>query len=142
MLGAVLSGRLAEHLSAQRPIRLGCTFMFTGALAQSARRHTQSSERPIACPAAVRIYDGDRHRHAEPHAAAARSLSGGARSRVIARGFAQFAFSRFNAGTIARFLARSLILLALGMATLTVANLGLWLPYRSRKAIHPQSRPN
>jgi DHA1 family bicyclomycin/chloramphenicol resistance-like MFS transporter len=47
-------------------------------------------------------------------------------------GFVQFAFSGFNAGTIAPLLARSLWALALGMAGFTIASFALWLVYQRR----------
>jgi len=46
--------------------------------------------------------------------------------------FVQFAFSEFNSGTIALFLAHLLALSAGGMATPTVASFVLWVVYRRR----------
>jgi len=48
------------------------------------------------------------------------------------QGFVQFAFSGVVAGTIAPFLARSLVGLLAGMAMFTVASFVIWLLYRWR----------
>jgi MFS transporter, DHA1 family, multidrug resistance protein len=46
------------------------------------------------------------------------------------QGFIQFAFSGFNAGTIAPLLAQSLTGLAIGMAGFTIASYALWSLYQ------------
>ena len=89
----------------------------------------------MACAAAIRIHDGNQRRDAEPHVAAARSLSGDAGLVSSLAGFVQFAFSGFNAGAIAPFLAHSLVLLASDMAALTVASFALWLVYGRRATL-------
>ncbi|HEY1329226.1 MAG TPA: multidrug effflux MFS transporter [Casimicrobiaceae bacterium] len=53
------------------------------------------------------------------------------------QGFVQFAASGLVAGTIAPFLAQSLVGLMLGMAAFTLASLLVWLLYSSRATVHP-----
>jgi MFS transporter, DHA1 family, multidrug resistance protein len=132
MIGAVLSGRLAGRLSPQRTIRLGYACMFAGALFNllvvalvppSVPWHVLplfvfTMGTSIVMPSLTLLL---------------LDLFPAMRGLVSSlAGFVQFAFSGFNAGTIAPFLAHSLALLAGGMAGLTVASFALWAVYRGR----------
>ncbi|HEY3177810.1 MAG TPA: multidrug effflux MFS transporter [Casimicrobiaceae bacterium] len=132
MAGALLSGRLAGRLSPQSTIRLGYACMFAGAILNllvvafippSVPWHVLplfvfTMGTSIVMPSVTLLL---------------LDLFPAMRGLVSSlAGFVQFAFSGFNAGTIAPFLAHSLALLASGMATLTVASCALWLLYRQR----------
>jgi DHA1 family bicyclomycin/chloramphenicol resistance-like MFS transporter len=132
MAGAMISGRLAGRLSPQRTIRLGYGFMFAGVVlnllvvafirpgvpwhVMPILVFTMGSS--VVMPSLTLILLD-----------LIPSMRGLASSLA---GFVQFAFSGFNAGTIAPFLARSLWALALGMAGFTIASFALWLVYQRR----------
>ncbi len=52
------------------------------------------------------------------------------------QGFVQFSLSAVVAGTVAPFLAHSLMALALGMLAATLASFALWLVYQRRARPH------
>jgi len=132
MLGAFLSGRVADHRTPRQTVKLGFLFLFSGAALQLAAAlfappHVAWHVLPIAVytvgsaivmPSAtlllLDLFPANR--------GLAASL----------QGFLQFSLSALTAGTIAPLLAVSLPALALGMAGFVAASFALWLVYQRR----------
>jgi len=134
MAGATLSGRLAGRMSPLRTIRLGYTLMFAGVavnlvicwlvapgvpwnvLPVTIFTTGSSLVMPSVTLILLDLFPAFR----------------GMASSV--QGFLQFTLSAVVAGTVAPFVARSLMTLAFGMAGFTLAGFVLWLiyPYRAR----------
>jgi DHA1 family bicyclomycin/chloramphenicol resistance-like MFS transporter len=137
MAGGALSGRVAGRLSPRRTVGLGYIFMFAGvalnavivlAVPPSVPWHVipvmiytlgSSLMMPSVTLLVLDLFP---------------SMRGLASSL---QGFMQFAFSGFVAGTIAPFLARSLVALLLGMTAFTLASFATWLCYRRRAMAPP-----
>ena len=132
MVGAMISGRLAGRRSLKLTVRLGYAFMFAGAtlnllvvafVPPGVPWHVMplfvfTLGSSIVMPSLTLIL---------------LDLFPTMRGLVSSlQGFVQFAFSGFNAGTIAPILARSLVGLAIGLAGFTVASFVLWLVYQRR----------
>jgi DHA1 family bicyclomycin/chloramphenicol resistance-like MFS transporter len=132
MAGATLSGRLAGRMSPLRTIRLGYTLMFTGVavnlvicwlvapgvpwnvLPVTIFTTGSSLVMPSVTLILLDLFPAFR----------------GMASSV--QGFLQFTLSAVVAGTVAPFVARSLMTLAFGMAGFTLAGFALWLVYQYR----------
>jgi DHA1 family bicyclomycin/chloramphenicol resistance-like MFS transporter len=130
LAGAVLSGRMAGRYSPQRTIRLGYTFIATGAvvnvlICEFAPPFVAWNVAPIMIYAAgsslvapsvmIRLLD------------LFPSMRGMASSL---QGFVQFSVAGVVAGTVAPLLARSLAGLAWGMVAFSVASFASWLVYQ------------
>ena len=132
MAGATLSGRLAGRMSPLRTIRLGYTLMFAGVavnlvicwlvapgvpwnvLPVTIFTTGSSLVMPSVTLILLDLFPPFR----------------GMASSV--QGFLQFTLSAVVAGTVAPFVARSLMTLAFGMAGFTLAGFALWLVYQYR----------
>jgi len=132
MAGATLSGRLAGRMSPLRTIRLGYTLMFAGVavnlvicwlvapgvpwnvLPVTIFTTGSSLVMPSVTLILLDLFPAFR----------------GMASSV--QGFLQFTLSAVVAGTVAPFVARSLMTLAFGMAGFTLAGFALWLVYQYR----------
>lgn len=132
MFGGMLSGRLAGRVSARRTVATGYALMFAG----------------VALNAViVMLVPPGVPWHVMPIMLFTLGSSLMTPSVVLAlldlfptmrglasslQGFVQFAFSGLVAGTIAPFVARSLVGLLDGMASFSLASFGVWLLYRAR----------
>ena len=141
MAGAAISGRLAGRRSSSDTVNLGYAIMFVGvaaALAASlvAPRFVAWHVLPIM------IYTTGSALAMPSITLMMLDLFPSMRGLVSSlQGFIHFLLSAFNAGTIAPFLARSLITLAAGMALFTLASYALWRVYRRRASRPSKDSP-
>ncbi len=135
MLGAVVSGRVAGRLSPKLTVRLGFAFMALGALGNL-----------VICLFApplvalnvlpIMVYTTGSAIATPTLTLLLLDLVPASRGLVSSlQGFVQFSIAGFNAGTIAPFLAHSLVTLAIGMAAFTGAGFVLWLVYQRRARV-------
>ncbi len=132
MVGATISGRVAGRLSARKTIGIGYAFMFGGAVIEVLVAAVVPPSVPWhVLPIAVFTLGSSL---VMPSLTLILldlfpTMRGLASSL---QGFVQFAFSGFNAGTIAPLLSRTLVGLAAGMLGFTTISFALWLAYRRR----------
>jgi DHA1 family bicyclomycin/chloramphenicol resistance-like MFS transporter len=142
MIGATVSGRLADKWSTRATIRLGYGLMFAGALinvlvCMLIAPGVPSNVLPILLFAigssivmpSVTLLILDLF-------PATRGLASSL------QGFVQFAVSGLNAGTVAPLLSGSLRALALGMAGFTLASFALWQIYGYRNPLSSKGSPS
>jgi MFS transporter, DHA1 family, multidrug resistance protein len=132
MLGAIISGRVAGRLSPRRTIGWGYACMFAGV----ALNGLIVALVPPSVPwhvLPIGIYTLGTSLVMPSLTLILLDLFPTMRGLASSlQGFVQFAFSGFNAGTIAPFLAHSLVALAFGMAVFTLLSYGLWQVYDRR----------
>jgi DHA1 family bicyclomycin/chloramphenicol resistance-like MFS transporter len=132
MLGATASGRLAGRLATRQTIALGYVAMFAGA----ALNALVVALVPPAVPwhvLPVLVFTLGSSLVAPSITLLLLDLFPAMRGLASSlQGFVQFAFSGVVAGTIAPFLAQSLVGLMLGMAAFTLASFAIWRLYASR----------
>jgi DHA1 family bicyclomycin/chloramphenicol resistance-like MFS transporter len=132
IIGATLSGRMAGRHSPQRTIRLGYSFIATGAIAnvlicQLAPPFVAWNVAPIL------IYAAGSSLVAPTVMIGLLDLFPTMRGLASSlQGFVQFSVAAVVAGTVAPLLARSLAGLAWGMAAFSVASFTIWLFYQRR----------
>ncbi|MEP7328622.1 MAG: multidrug effflux MFS transporter [Betaproteobacteria bacterium] len=135
MLGASLSGRLAGRRSPQFTIRLGYGFMAAGVVLNVFVSFVLPPNVIWNVPPIFVFCTGSA---LVMPSVTLMLLDLFPTMRGLAaslQGFVQFAVAGFLAGTVAPLLARSLIALSLGMATLTMASFVLWLIYQRRARV-------
>ncbi len=134
-LGAMVSGRLAGRISPKHTVRLGFAFMAAGVIANLgicllAPPLVALNVLPIM------IYTVGSGIATPTLTLLLLDLVPESRGLVTSlQGFVQFSIAGFNAGTIAPFLAHSLVALSFGMAAFTVASGAIWLVYQRHHRI-------
>ena len=132
MIGAWISGQLAGRMSPQRQIRTGYTLLAVGvcvnfAICAFAPPFVATNVLPIM------IYTIGSSLIMPSVTLLLLDLFPTMRGMTSSlQGFIQFALGGVVAGTIAPLLAQSLMMLAVGMASLTLASFLLWLAYQRR----------
>jgi DHA1 family bicyclomycin/chloramphenicol resistance-like MFS transporter len=132
MLGAAISGRLAGRRSPHETIALAYAIMALGAAASVAA--SLLAPRFVAWHVVpIMIYTTGSALAMPSITLLMLDLFPSMRGLASSlQGFIHFLLSAFNAGTIAPFLARSLVALAAGMALFTLASFALWRIYLRR----------
>jgi MFS transporter, DHA1 family, multidrug resistance protein len=135
MIGGFMSGRVAGRLTPPETVALGYAFMFAGVALNGAIVAFVPPSVPWHV-APVMVYTLGSSLMMPSLMLLLLDLFPTMRGLASSlQGFVQFAFSGFVAGTLAPFLATSLIALLLGMTALSVASLAVWKLYRWRA--HP-----
>ncbi len=132
MIGAAISGRVASRFPARRTIGIGYVFMFAGAAIEVLVALLVPPSVPWHV-APVTIFTLGSSLVMPSLTLLLLDLFPTMRGLASSlQGFIQFAFSGFNAATIAPLLAQTLIGLALGMLAFTVISHATWVAYRRR----------